>query len=60
MKKFMDQAREYVNKQDEQVDRGIAKAGDMVNERTGGRYKEHVDRGVDMMRSRTGEGDENR
>lgn len=31
----------------------------MVNERTGGRYKEHVDRGVDMMRSRTGEGDQN-
>lgn len=58
MKKFMDQAREYVNKQDEQVDRSIEKAGDMVNERTGGRYKEQVDRGVDMMQSRTGEGDQ--
>ncbi|ABP52925.1 antitoxin [Salinispora tropica] len=57
MKKFMDQAREYVEKQDEQVDRSIEKAGDMLNERTGGRYKEHVDRGVDMMRSRTGESD---
>ncbi len=60
MKKFMDQAREYVEKQDEQVDQGIEKAGDMVNERTGGRYKEHVDRGVEMMQSRTGEGDQNR
>lgn len=60
MKKFMDQAREYVNKQDEQVDRSIEKAGDMVNERTGGRYKEQVDRGVDMMQSRTGESDQKR
>lgn len=58
MKKFMDQAREYVEKQDEQIDRGMEKAGDMVNERTGGRYKEQVDRGVDMMQARTGEGDQ--
>lgn len=60
MKKFMDQAREYVEKQDEQVDQGMEKAGDMLNERTGGRYKKQVDRGVDMMKSRTGEGDRNR
>ncbi|WP_027659952.1 antitoxin [Salinispora fenicalii] len=60
MKKFMDQAREYVEKQDEQVDRGMEKAGGMLNERTGGRYKKQVDRGVDMMKSRTGEGDRNR
>ncbi|GIM81685.1 antitoxin [Salinispora arenicola] len=58
MKKFMDQAREYVEKQDEQIDQGMEKAGDMVNERTGGRYKEQVDRGVDMMQARTGEGDQ--
>lgn len=60
MKKIMDQARDYVEQQDEQIDRGIEKAGDMVNERTGGRYEEQVDRGVDMMQAGTGEGDQMR
>ena len=42
---FMDKAKDMADKHDEQVDKGIEKAGDQI------------DKGVDQAQTRTGQGD---
>jgi hypothetical protein len=54
---FMDKAKDFADDHDEQVDQGLEKAGDAVDEKTGGKYDQQVDRGVDMAQDRTGDGD---
>jgi MT0933-like antitoxin protein len=54
---FMDKANEFADQHDDQVDQGLEKAGDVADEKTGGKYDNQVDRGVDMAQERTGEGD---
>ncbi|GIF16683.1 antitoxin [Actinoplanes teichomyceticus] len=54
---FLDKAKDFADKHDEQVDKGIDKAGDQVDNRTGNKYSEQVDKGVDMAQQRTGAGD---
>ena len=54
---FMDKAKDFAEQHDEQVDQGVQKAGDEVNKRTGDKYENQVDKGVDMAQQRTGEGD---
>ena len=54
---FMDKARDMADQHDEQVDQGLDKAGDIADQRTGGKYDEKIDQGVDMAQQRTGEGD---
>lgn len=57
MSDFLDKARDFANKHDEQVDQGLDRAGDQIDERTGNKYSEHIDRGVDQAQQRTGSGD---
>ncbi|MCZ7440115.1 antitoxin [Micromonospora sp. WMMC241] len=57
MSDFMDKAKDFADKHDEQVDKGIDRAGDMADQRTGGKYDQQIDKGVDMAQQRTGEGD---
>jgi hypothetical protein len=54
---FMDKAKDLAGKHDEQVDQGLEKAGDQVDERTGNKYSSQIDKGVDQAQQRTGEGD---
>lgn len=54
---FMDKAEEFADQHDQQVDQGIEKAGDMAEEKTGGKYDEQIERGVDTAQERTGDGD---
>ena len=54
---FMDKAKEFLGEHDEQVDQAIEKAGDFADEKTGGKYGEQIDRGVDTAQEGTGEGD---
>ena len=54
---FMDKAKDLADQHDEQVDQGLDKAGDQIDQRTGGKYSEQVDRGVDEAQKRTGAGD---
>ncbi|MFG1674021.1 antitoxin [Micromonospora sp. NPDC049282] len=54
---FMDKAKDFADKHDEQVDKGLDKGGDMADKRTGGKHDEQIDKGVDMAQQRTGEGD---
>ncbi len=54
---FADKAREMAEQHPEQVDQGIEKAGDAVDERTGGQHAEQVDRAQDAVADRFGGGD---
>ncbi|MEV6298331.1 antitoxin [Actinoplanes sp. NPDC051861] len=54
---LLDKAKEFADKHDKQVDQALEKIGDVVDQRTGHKYSEHVDRGVDEAQKRTGEGD---
>ncbi|GIE86015.1 antitoxin [Actinoplanes regularis] len=54
---FLDKAKEFVGKHDEQVDKLLEKAGEQVDDRTGGKYTSHIDKAVDEAQRRTGEGD---
>ena len=58
MADFMDKAKDFVKKHDKQVDQGMEKAGDMVDKRTGGKYADQIDKGVDQAQAHTGEGDQ--
>ena len=54
---FMDEAKDFADKHDEQVDQGLEKAGDQVDDRTGNKYSDKIDKGVDEAQERTGAGD---
>ncbi|WP_305785216.1 antitoxin [Symbioplanes lichenis] len=54
---FMDKAKDFADKHDEQVDQGIEKAGDQVDDRSGNKYSDQIDKGVDQAQARTGAGD---
>jgi 4-alpha-glucanotransferase len=54
---FLDKAKDLADKHDEQVDQALEKAGDQIDQRTGGKYSDHVDKGVDQAQQRTGAGD---
>jgi hypothetical protein len=54
---FMDRAKDFADQHDEQVDKGLDRAGDEADKRTGQQHSEHIDRGVDFAQQRTGEGD---
>jgi MT0933-like antitoxin protein len=54
---FMDKAKDFLDKHDEQVDQALEKIGDEVDKRTGHKYSSQIDRGVDEAQKRTGDGD---
>jgi hypothetical protein len=54
---FMDKAKDFADQHDEQVDQGLEKAGDQVDQRTGDKYSSQIDKGVDEAQKRSGEGD---
>lgn len=53
-----DKAKEALSEHSEQVDQGVEKGGDLLDERTGGKYAEQVDKGQDLARERLGRPDE--
>jgi hypothetical protein len=54
---FLDKAKDFIDKHDEQVDKALDKVGDVVDEKTGHKYSSPIDKGVDEAQKRTGEGD---
>ena len=54
---FMDKAKDFADKHDEQVDQGVEKAGDQADQRTGNKHSDQIDKGVDAAQQRTGAGD---
>ena len=54
---FLDKAKDFLDKHDEQVDQALEKIGDEVDKRTDHKYTSQIDKGVDVAQKRTGEGD---
>ena len=51
---FADKAKDLAGQHPEQVDQAIDKAGDEVDERTGGGHADQVDKAQDAVRERLG------
>lgn len=49
----MDKARDFLNEHDEQVDKGLDKAGEAAKKRFAG-HDEQIDEGVDRLQEMTG------
>ena len=49
---IFDRAKDAMSGQSEQVDAGVKKAGDMVDEKTEGKYAEQVDQGQEMAKDK--------
>jgi hypothetical protein len=54
---FLDDAKKFIDDHDDQVDQAIEKAGDLVDDKTGGTYADKVDQAQDMAQEKTGDGD---
>ena len=54
---FLADAKKFIDEHDEQVDQAIEKAGDLVDDRTGGTYADKIDRAQDFAEEKTGDGD---
>lgn len=54
---LLDKAKDLLNKHDDKVDQALDKAGDQVDGRTGHKYSEHIEKGVQAAKEHTGEGD---
>ncbi len=54
---FLDRAKDLADQHDDKVDQALERAGDEADKRTGEKYGQHIDTGVDMAQERTGGGD---
>ncbi len=55
---FLDKAKELAGQHADKVEQAIDKAADMVDEKTGGKYSEQIDKGVESAKGFVGdEGD---
>jgi hypothetical protein len=52
---IFDKAKDAMSGQSEQVDAGTERAGDMVDEKTEGKYAEQVDQGQEMAKDKLSE-----
>ncbi|MFF2861068.1 antitoxin [Streptomyces rubiginosohelvolus] len=50
----MDKIKKMLKGHEDQAGKGVDKAGDMVDDRTQGKYKDHVDTGQDKLRQQLG------
>jgi hypothetical protein len=51
---FMDKVKDFVKGNPEQASGAIEKVEDLVDQRTGGKHSEHVDKGGDLLREKLG------
>jgi MT0933-like antitoxin protein len=54
---LLDDAKKFIHKNDDKVDQAIEKAGDLVDDKTGGKYADKVDKVQDIAEEKTGDGD---
>jgi hypothetical protein len=55
---FLDKARDWAEEHDKQVDEALEKAGDVIDQRTGGKHGDQIDKAVNTAQEKTGEGDQ--
>lgn len=51
---ILDKVKEMLGQHSQQADAGIEKGGDTIDDKTGGKYAEHVDKGQDAARDQLG------
>ena len=49
---FMDKAKDMAGEHDEKVDQGVEKAGNFVDDKTGGKHSEQVDKAQEFANDR--------
>jgi hypothetical protein len=49
---FMDKVKGMLGQHGDKVDQGVERAGDMVDDKTGGKHAAHVDKAQDAARDR--------
>jgi antitoxin protein of toxin-antitoxin system len=54
---LLDDAKKFIDEHDDQVDQAIEKAGDLVDDKTGGKYADKVDKVQNVAEEKTGDGD---
>ncbi|MGC9669418.1 antitoxin [Planosporangium sp. 12N6] len=57
---FLDKAKNLLDQHDDKVDKALDKAGEQIDQRTGGKYSEQIAKGVQAAKERTGAGDTSR
>jgi hypothetical protein len=55
MSDFLKRAKDFIDEHEEQVDQGLEKVGDLIDDRTGHKYSEQIDKGVAAAQERTGD-----
>lgn len=53
-----DKAKDFASQHQDQVDQGVDKAGDAVNQRTDDKYEDQVTKGEDAVRDHLDDGDD--
>lgn len=56
---FADKAKEFADQHSDQVDTGVEKAGDAVDQKTGGRFGNQIDQGEQGAEDYLGTGGQN-
>ncbi len=51
---LFDKAKDFAGDNPDKVDQGVEKAGDLVDDKTGGKHSEQVDKGQDFVGDRLG------
>ena len=46
-----------IDEHDDKVDQAIEKVGDVVDDKTGGKYSDQIDKAQDIAEEKTGDGD---
>jgi hypothetical protein len=54
---FLDDAKKFIDEHDAQVDQAIEKAGDLVDDKTGDKYADKIDKAQNLAEEKTGDGD---
>lgn len=52
---FLDDAKKMADEHEDQVDAGIEKGGDLVDEKTDGKFAGQVDKGQELIEGKTGD-----
>ena len=54
---ILDDAKKFIDEHDDKVDQAIEKAGDLVDDKTEGKFADKVDQAQNMAEEKTGDGD---
>jgi hypothetical protein len=53
---LFDKAKDLARKHEDKIARGLDKAGDLIDQKTGGKHRDKIDKVVDEAKKRTGDG----